>query len=77
MFDWQFVTVGLFSVHSVKSHFPPKCAHVAVKYRDYWYYIDDRDIDSKRTFSFMSVMTRVNLLGVRKGGPALTLPVGR
>jgi hypothetical protein len=48
-----------------------------VKYRDYWFYIDDRDRDSKITFSLMLTMTHVNLLGVRKGGPALTLPVGR
>jgi hypothetical protein len=78
VFDWQQVTGGLFTVHSVRQHLRPKCAAVAVKYRDYWYYIDDRDADSKITFSLMLTMTRVNLLGVRKSGaPALTLPVGR
>jgi hypothetical protein len=50
---------------------------VAVRYRDHWFYIDDRDADSKTTFGLMMIMTRVNLLGTRGGGPALTLPVGR
>jgi hypothetical protein len=78
VFDWQQVTAGLFTVHSVRQHLRPKNAYVAVKYRDYWYYIDDRDADSKITFALMLTMTRVNLLGVRKSGaPALTLPIGR
>ena len=46
-----------------------------MKYRDYWFYIDDRDADSKATFSLLMTMTRINLLGTRKGGPTLTLPV--
>jgi hypothetical protein len=77
LFDWQQVTAGLFTVHSVKEHCRPEHAAVAVKYRDYWFYIDDRDSDSKMTFSLILMMTRVILLGVRKGGPALTLPLGR
>jgi hypothetical protein len=77
VFDWQQVTAGLLAVHYAKQHYRPKQAYVAVKYRGYWFYIDDRDSDSKITFSLMSTMTHVNLLGVRKGGPALTLPVGR
>jgi hypothetical protein len=75
LFDWQQLTAGLFTVHSVKQHRRPACASVAVKYRGYWYYIDDRDSDSKITFSLVLAMTRVNLLGTKKGGPMLTLPV--
>jgi hypothetical protein len=48
---------------------------VTVKYRDYWFSIDDRDADTKATFSLLLTMTRINLLGTRKGGPMLTLPV--
>src|SRR5262249_36409000 len=58
-------------------HCRPEHAAVAVKHRGYWFYIDDRDADSKQTLTLVLVLTRVNLLGVRKGGPALTLPVGR
>jgi hypothetical protein len=34
----------------------PDDAYTAVPYRNYWFYIDDRDIQSKRTFSFLLVM---------------------
>jgi hypothetical protein len=74
-FDWQELFQGLFTVHSVKQFRRPACASVAVKYRDYWFYIDDRDADTKATFSLLLTMTRINLLGTRKGGPTLTLPV--
>jgi hypothetical protein len=71
------ITSGLFTVLSACQHCPPPGAYVAVKYRDWWFYIDDRDNDSKMTFNLMMVMSRVDLIGQRRGGPALTLPVGR
>ncbi len=74
-FDWQELFQGLFTVHSVKQFRRPPCAFVAVKYRDYWFYIDDRDAETKATFSLLFTMTRINLIGARKGGPTLTLPV--
>lgn len=77
LFDWQQVTGGLFTVHCVKQHHRPACAHIAVRYRDYWFYIDDRDQDTKETFALMMIMGRVNLFTAKKGGPAFTLPVGR
>jgi hypothetical protein len=74
-FDWQELFGGLFTVHSIQQHRRPACASVAVKCRDYWFFIDDRDADTKATFSLLLTMTRINLLGTRKGGPTLTLPV--
>jgi len=74
-FDWQELFSGLFTVHSVKQFRRPECASVAVKFRDYWFYIDDRDSDTKATFSLLLTMTRINLIGTKKGGPVLTLPV--
>ena len=76
-FYWPQITEGLFHVQSVKQKCRPKEAYVAVKYRGYWFYIDDRDQQSKVTFSLMLVSTQIQQLGIRKGGPALTLPVGR
>ena len=52
-FDGRAVTEGLFSVHASRGHKPPEAAFVAVKYRDYWYYIDDRDQQSKATFALV------------------------
>jgi hypothetical protein len=77
VFDWQQVLGGLFTVHSVKQCCRPKQAWVAVKYRGYWFYIDDSDYDSKISFTLIMVMARANLTSVPKGGPTLTLPVGR
>ena len=78
MLDWQEVTRGLFTVRSVKQHCLPEHAHVAVKYHGWWFYIDDRDQDSKMTFTLMMPLTRVDLIGARKGAsPVLTLPVGK
>jgi hypothetical protein len=75
--DWTHITDGLFTVHACKQLCRPKGAWIAIKYRDYWYYIDDRDRQSKITFTLMMVMWRANLLATKKGSPVLTLPVGR
>jgi len=54
----------------------PENAFVAVRYRDYWYYIDDGDFDSKRVFSF--VMILLSLVESRDdvGLPIVTIPAG-
>jgi hypothetical protein len=77
-FDAQATTVDLFETHVCKGHKPPPTAYVAVKYRDYWYYIDDRDGVSKATFELMLQFSRLDF-GRRKpsAGPVLTLPAGR
>jgi hypothetical protein len=76
--DLQAVTQGLFTVHSHAGHKPPADAYVAVKYRGYWYYIDDRDQASKTTFALVLQLSRLDF-GQEEGltGPFLTLPVGR
>jgi hypothetical protein len=76
-FDGRMVTDGLFTVHACRGHKPPPCAFVAVKYRDYWYYIDDRDQVSKSTFALVLSISRLDFSRQQVGGPFLTLPVGR
>ncbi|NNF46102.1 MAG: hypothetical protein HKN69_04965 [Desulfofustis sp.] len=54
----------------------PEDSFLAVKYRDYWFYIEDTDFRSKRMFSFL-----LFLLSLAEGGgeglaPVLTLPTG-
>ncbi len=77
-FDTRAVTDGLFMVHTCKGRKPPPTAYTAVKYRGYWYYIDDRDQSSKATFALVLQLARVDF-GIQEptGGPFLTLPVGR
>jgi hypothetical protein len=77
LFDGRAVTDGLFTVHACRGHKPPPTAFVAIKYRDYWYYIDDRDQESKATFGLVLGVSRLDFGRQQPGGPILTLPVGR
>ena len=54
----------------------PACAAVAVKYRGYWFYIDDRDHSSKATFALLMQLFELRAGGGPGKGPVLTLPVG-
>lgn len=51
---------------------------VAVNYRGWWYYVDDTDTNSKRTFTFLRTMVALRLReqGKERGSPVLTIPVG-
>jgi len=54
----------------------PKDAFVGVKYRDYWFYIDDRDLKSKQTFTFLMILFSVSETGGKEGLPLVTIPAG-
>jgi hypothetical protein len=78
VFDTREVTRGLFEVHVSKGHKLPPCAYVAVCYRGYWYYIDDRDQASKAAFGMVLQLSRLDFRRQQIGnGPLLTLPAGR
>ena len=77
-FDAQATTASLFEAHVCKGHKRPPTAYVAVKYRDYWYYIDDRDGVTKATFELMLQFSRLDFGRRRPSvGPVLTLSAGR
>jgi hypothetical protein len=77
-FDAREITRGLFEVRVAKGHKPPPCAYVAVRYRGYWYYIDDRDQASKTAFGLVLQLSRLDFKRQQVGaGPLLTLPAGR
>ena len=76
-FDAAATTAGLFTVHVCKGCRPPT-AYVAVKYRDHWYCIDDRDGPSKQTFELLLQFSRLDFGHKRASAvPVLTLPAGR
>jgi hypothetical protein len=77
--DMREVTAGLFEVHVAGGHKPPASAYVAVPYRGYWYYVDDRDQASKSTLVLMLQLSKLDFRRGQPGGgaPQLTLPVGR
>jgi hypothetical protein len=76
-FDERIITEDLFTVHACRTHKPPPTAFVAIKYRDYWYYVDDRDQATKATFTLMLALNRLDFGRMAPGAPFLTLPVGR
>ena len=52
----------------------PADAMVAVKYRGYWFWVDDRDVTSKRGFSFLMVLFTLADTGERQNLPLVTIP---
>jgi len=75
-FDWQEVLGGLFHVQCATGRKPPPCAHTAVHYQGYWFYVDERDRDTKATFSLLLEMSRLELGSSQKTSPILTIPLG-
>jgi hypothetical protein len=54
---------------------PPENGFAAVRYQDTWYWIDDRDYDSKHAFTFLLLFFALAETGVQAQAPVLTLPV--
>jgi hypothetical protein len=54
----------------------PDEAFVAVHYRDHWFWIDDRDLRSKRVFSFLMYLFSLAETGAPQQAPVLTIPTG-
>jgi len=52
----------------------PSDAYVAVPYRDHWFWIDDRDLKSKRTFAFMMLLFTLSETGEKDNLPLITIP---
>ena len=52
----------------------PADAFVSVRYRDRWFWIDDRDAPSKRVFAFLMLMFSLTETGTAQAAPVLTVP---
>ena len=52
----------------------PDGAYVAVRYRDRWFWIDDRDFISKSTFYFLMLLFSLTERGGGQGAPIVTVP---
>ena len=64
-FDWRCMTGDLLRVRVSK--LPPLNSAVSVHYRGYYFYIDDRDLNSKSTFNLLIELFN---LEIRAGGGA-------
>lgn len=54
----------------------PHDAFIAIEYRDFWFYINDTDFQSKRIFSFLLFLLSIAESGSQVLAPVLTLPAG-
>ena len=54
----------------------PDDAFITVKYRDHWFYIDDRDFLSKRMFTFLLFLFTLAETGGQDKAPVITIPAG-
>lgn len=65
-------SMRLVRIHSSKSK--PSDAYAAVSYRNHWFWIDDRDLKSKRAFAFMMMLFTLAETGEKESLPLITIP---
>ena len=63
-------------IHVKNSADKPENAYTAVHYKDHWFWIDDRDFKSKRTFGFLMILFSLSESGGKEGLPLVTIPAG-
>ena len=73
-YNWQKSLGSLMNVCWSKRE--PKCAHVKVQYRNKWFFIDDRDMNSKKTFILLQQLYSLKSMDVVQAPPILTIPLG-
>ncbi len=59
-------------VHSSETR--PSDAYVVAHYRDHWFWIDDRDLASKRVLAFLMVFSSIAETGAVPQVPIITIP---
>lgn len=66
-------------IHIHASKDEPKQAALAIKHRGYWFYIDDRDMQTKLYYRTIRTLWSTSIAGVadRKAAPVLTIPVSQ
>jgi hypothetical protein len=62
----------LIRIHSSEEQ--PQDAFVAVPYRDRWFFVDDRDLRSKRSLAFMMMLFTLADTGEEEPLPLITIP---
>ena len=73
-FDWGDIVGDLFNV-KWSPHYPQN-TYLSVAYRGNWFYIDDGDINSKRTFVLLQQIYNLQAKQQEKETPILSIPIG-
>lgn len=66
--------VPLIRIHSSQER--PLDAFISVPYRGYWFWIDDKDLPSKRLFSSLMLIFTLTETEGKDGAPIVTIPIG-
>ncbi len=74
-FYWSDLFSNLFQIKS--SSEKPSDSFVSIEYRGSGFYIDDTDVESKRTYSLFSQIFAIQAGKIKVERPTLTLPIGR
>ena len=61
-------------VHIRSGAAAPDMAYAAVPYKGHWYWIDDSDVASKRTFTFLMILFSLAETGQAPAAPVVTVP---
>ena len=73
-FDWNDTPAGrVFKIHTSGER--PGNAYIATRYRGYWFYIEDTDLESKSTFMLLRQLFDLQAGQTSPQVPALTIPV--
>lgn len=67
---------GIGRLHIKYGKNKPDSPYVAIAYRDGWFWIDDTDLDSKRSFSLVLLLSTLAETGGRESLPLVTIPAG-
>jgi hypothetical protein len=67
---------NLIPFRMISSKTQPKNSFAAVRYLDHWFYIDNKDIESKRALGLVIALFRVLAPSGGGAAPILTLPTG-
>ena len=77
--SWFFIGRGRANGHVLRIKFSrerPQDGLVQVPYRGGWFWIDDRDVVSKRTFALVMIFSTLAETGARESLPLVTIPAG-
>ncbi len=73
-YEWEKDLGSLLKIYF--SFYEPANAYIKVRYRNKWYYIDDSDIHSKKTFVLLQQLYNLQSISLPQPPPILTIPVG-